>query len=284
MEVLYALPKEELVQIGSGQEILKAHRKAHHFHPDPVDEGWWGYDTQQWFKDMVEKVKSDEEQDYRTLKDYNDEFEGNRSIANRSIWHFHLEVNLIAELKNISKTYPHRDVLTINVSLPHPDGKMYELMMFTTYKDDDFRAYFEIIDNNPGELDNTMFGKADVVVHIRETAYTVAALFENFLVGHIVGLKRFLLGRAYSPGDVVWFPRYTKLSGEPVDINNTRTTFERMPLSDLLGTEKGIEMRRYVLQLLRKYTDTNFGEVPQSLVEVDAILVHQPPELWATLS
>lgn len=207
------------------------------------------------------------ESEYTLAQCNNDFYEG--SGTTRSHWRSVLEAGLIAALENV--TYPHREVLTINVYLPHPDdGKIYELMMFTT--DFDLSIYFEI-DNNPVK---TIFGEA-LNVRIRDILFdrpdlpskAEAALITTFSK---VNNNRVLLGRAYSP-DEEWVPSFTKLSGEPVDINNWRTTFERMPLSDLLGTE----MRRYVLQLLRKYTDTNFAEVPEILVKVDAILVHQPP-------
>ena len=85
-----------------------------------------------------------------TLAQYNHDFyEG----SGRSHWRSVLEAGLIAALENV--TYPHREVLTINVYLPHPDdGKIYELMMFTT--DFDLSIYFEI-DNNPVK---TIFGEA----------------------------------------------------------------------------------------------------------------------------
>jgi len=219
-----------------------------------------------------------------TLKQYNRDFHEGSGI-NRPHWRSGVEMRLIEALENALSH--DEEILTINVYLPHPDDPddgeyAYELMMFTT--DFDLSIYFEI-DNEPVE---TIFGKA-LNVRIRDISSdrpdlpSEAALITTFSK---VDNNRVLLGRAYSPDrdydasglpDDEWVPFLTKLSGRRVDINNWRTTFERRQLSDILGPEKGPEMRRYVLQLLRKYTDTNFGNVPERLVEVDAILVNQPP-------
>ena len=214
-----------------------------------------------------------------TLEQYNRHFhEG--SGTNRPHWPSGVEMGLMEALKNALPHY--EEILTINVYLPHPndpdDGYDYELMMFTT--DVDLSIYFEI-DNEPVE---TIFGEA-LNVRIRNISSdrpdlpSEAALITTFSK---LDNNRVLLGRAYSPDrdydasllpDDEWVPFLTKLSGRRVDINNWRTTFERRQLSDILGPE----MRRYVLQLLSKYTDTNFGNVPERLVEVDAIIVTQPP-------